>query len=134
MRLLATWKKTVDYLRRNDTTKLRTLCLDSIDCRLCGFREDTIIDTYQPLPIFFKHGLDKLNSNKKLWTIIDSQKPDLIVSGYIDKNGKGERVYCIAYLYWKPNEIAINHEGGQVLFEYVLQKNGYRLTSISTVP
>lgn len=134
VRLLATWKKTANCLRTKDTLRLRTLCLNSVDCKLCGFPDDTIIDAHKPLAIFFTHGLDKLNADKKLWKIIDSEQPDIIVSGYIDKNGNGERVYCIAYLYWKQNEIAKNHEGGQVLFDYVLRKGDFKLYSITTVP
>lgn len=134
VRLFATWKKTADFIRINDTTKLRTLCLDSIDCKLCGFRDDTITDTEKPLSIFFKHGLDKINSNQKLWKIIDSETPDLIVSGYIDKNGDGERFYSIAYLFWKPNELAKDHEGAQVVFDFVLRKNKFKLFRICTVP
>ncbi len=134
VRLFATWKKTADYLRTKDTVLLRTLCLDSIYCTLCGFRNDTIVETDKPLSIFFKDGLDHINANKKLWKIIDSETPDLMVSGYIDKIGNKDRVYGIAYLLWKPNELGKKHEGVQVVFDCVLRNNEFKLSSISTAP
>jgi hypothetical protein len=134
IKLVSTWNKTVEFLRTKDTVNLGAICLDSIDCKLCGFRDDTITDTNKPLTLFFKSGLDKLNSNQKLWKIINSKSPKIILSGYIDKNGNGECIYSIAYLFWKPNELGKKHEGGQVLFDYVLRKSDFKLFSISTLP
>jgi hypothetical protein len=134
IKLISTWNKTVEFLRTKDTTKLRIFCLDSIDCKICGFRDDTITDTNKPLTFFFKSGLDKLNSNHKLWKIINTESPKIVVSGYIDKNGDRMRIYSIAYLFWKPYELGKKHEGGEVLFDFVLRKDDFRLFSISTIP
>ncbi len=133
-KLLNCWNKTSLYILSRDTLKLRGLCLDSVDCTLCGFHNDTIVDYIKPIDYFLKNGLTKLIGNKKLWKIISSNKPDIMVTGFIDKHGRGENVYGIAYDYYKPNELAKNHEGIQVVFYYVIRQGNFKLTAISLVP
>ena len=133
-KLLSTWGKTSKYILSKDTVKLKALCLDTIECTLCGYRNDTIVDYVKPVNYFLKNGLIKLNGNNKLWTIISANKPVIVVSGDIDKLGRGEKVYGIAYTLYKPNELGKNHEGVQVIFEYVLRQKSFKLAAISTVP
>ena len=134
VKLLSTWEKTSKYILSKDTLKLKALCLDTIECTLCGYRNDTIVDYIKPVNYFLTNGLIKLNDNSKLWTIISSSKPNIIVSGYIDKQGRGERVYGIAYTLYKPNELGKKHEGVQVIFDYVIRQKKFKLSGISTVP
>ena len=134
VKLLSTWEKTSKYILSKDTLKLKALCLDTIECTLCGYRNDTIVDYIKPVNYFLTNGLIKLNDISKLWTIISSNKPNIIVSGYIDKQGRGERVYGIAYTLYKPNELGKKHEGVQVIFDYVIRQKKFKLTGISTVP
>jgi hypothetical protein len=133
-KLLRTWDKTSKYILSNDTVKLKALCLDTIECTLCGYRNDTIVDYIKSVSYFFSNGLVKLNGNKRLWTIISSTKPDIIVSGYTNKKGHVEKLYGIAYTLYQPNELGRKHEGVQVIFDYVIRKNNFKLTTITTVP
>lgn len=133
-KLLTTWDKTSKYILSKDTVKLKTLFLDTIECTLCGYRNDTIVDYIKSVSYFFSNGLVKLNGNKKLWTIISSTKPNIIVSSYADKLGREEKVYGISYTLYKPNELGKKHEGVQVIFDYVIRQNSFKLTTISTVP
>ena len=133
-KLISTWDKTSKFILSKDTIKLKALCLDTIECTLCGYRNDTIVDYIKPTSYFLKTGLVNLNANKKLWTIISTNKPDIVVSGYIDKLGRGEKVYGIAYTIYKPNELEKKHEGVQVIFDYVIRQKEFKLSSISTVP
>ncbi len=117
-----------------DTIKLKELCLDTIECTLCGYRNDTIVDYIKPVNYFLKNGLIKLSDNTKLWTIIATDKPDIIVSGYNDNLGHGERVYGIDYTLYKPNELGKKHEGVQVVFDYVIRQKNFKLAAITTIP
>lgn len=134
IKLLNTWNVTSKYMLSKDTIKLKALCLDTIECTLCGYRNDTIVDYIKPVNSFLKNGLIKLCDNSRLWTIIATDKPDIIVSGYIDKFGHGERVYGIAYTIYKPNELGKKHEGVQVVFDYVIRQKNFKLAAITTIP
>ncbi len=117
-----------------DTLKLKALCLDTIECTLCGYRNDTIVDCIKPVNYFFSNGLIKLNDNEKLRKIISTDKPILGKTGSMLVHGNREETYGVIYTLYKPNELGKNHEGVSVVFDYVKRQNSYKLVSISTVP
>ena len=134
LKLVSTWQKTTKYILANDTFKLRALCLDTIACGLCGYRNDTIVDDVKSINDFLQNGLIKLRSNQKLWAIVANSVPIYAKSGYMFIQGHKEITYEVIYTYHEPNELAKKHEGVQVVFDFVLTQGNYKLASISTVP
>ena len=133
LKLLTTWDKTYKYILSNDTAKLRSVSLDTLECTLCGFRNDTIVDYIKPISDFFKIGLIHLNSNKRLFNAISLSKPQ-IISGYYGTESNKQITYGIVYTLYPSNELGEKHEGVQVFFDYVIRENKFKLHGITTVP
>jgi hypothetical protein len=130
-KLLTTWKKTSKYILSKNTLKLKELCLDTIECALCGYRNDTIVDNIKSLSYFLSYGLIKLNDNKKLWEVISTHKPIIVVGSLGEKD---EKTYGLTYTLYLANELGKNHESVQVIFDYVIKRNDFKLAAITTVP
>jgi hypothetical protein len=117
--LFEAWKETVRFLNTKDTTRIRSLLVDTIEYALYNYESGTYTIKFIPSSSILKLTIDSLVPDKKLQRAIIKNEPR--VDGFIIvyKDGTEHTAYSMNFSRKNPPRKGKIYKQNQVSFTYV---------------
>jgi hypothetical protein len=139
------WKDFLLAIENKDTSEIRRLSLDEIDCDLCltiDYENYTPKDDYIiPIDTFLLKNIYDLTESQ-LWKAIKLNRCHqglCVFYNFLRRNlpgdyGKDLKLYEIWVQTYKPNEWVEGHEGQSHAFQFVKYKNEFKFYGMTSIP